>query len=199
MRGVCVRILGEGWGLIQAGGWGHNCRGPTEVLGLIAGIVRRGWIWEPVGGSTMGIPTVKQCERLNDHACTLAHPDSINQDWSRFFTPSRPALTLQSLWSAYTLFFLGDIVQMYLANFSGIAVAIVYLVRVRAFVMAAVAQVLPSLCIFSNRWNACVHIGGEWTPTCTRPFSLSCAVCHHHYTPRPSSCTLPSPGGGELA
>lgn len=77
----------------------------------------------------MGIPTVKQCQRLNEHACTLARPDSINQDWSRLFTPSRPALTLQSLWSAYTLFFLGDIVQMYLANFSGIAVAIVYLVR----------------------------------------------------------------------
>ncbi len=35
----------------------------------------------------------------------------------------------QSLWSAYTLFFLGTIVQMYLANFSGIVVAVVYLVR----------------------------------------------------------------------
>lgn len=41
--------------------------------------------------------------------------------------PSLSLLLCMSLWSAYTLFFLGDIVQMYLANFSGIAVAIVYL------------------------------------------------------------------------
>ena len=64
------------------------------------------------------------CRRAFEH--TLVRPDAINYDWSRC---SRPTLTLQSLWSAYTLFFLGDIVQMYLANFSGIAVAIVYLVR----------------------------------------------------------------------
>ena len=74
----------------------------------------------------VGRYSCRECPCVVVHSCTLVRPDAINYDWSRC---SRPTLTLQSLWSAYTLFFLGDIVQMYLANFSGIAVAIVYLVR----------------------------------------------------------------------
>ncbi len=62
-------------------------------------------------------------------------------------TPLYLHVVFQSMWSAYTVYFLAGRVQMYLANFSGVVIAITYLVRAGGGGPGAWDALLPSVAV----------------------------------------------------